>query len=686
VTASGGQRVRPSPAVRWTFWSVLIVGATLAIFWRDLLTLFGEGLVAEGYSYVLLLPFVVAYLIYKKRTILDAMQSTPETRGLGDAWTLVGASLILTSFVVYYYSSFTFYAWEWRLLMLPAFVSGAVLVIFGFRFWRVIAIPLAMLLFFEPIFVLVTNPYWEVIANVSAIGSHAILNLMGVANQLTTSFTGPVIETANTAFDIGVGSSGLQSLVGYTLFAVFAVYILYGSIFRRLALFVLGYPLLVALNIVRIVVIVALTVFVGPGVAGAFHLTGGLFLVFLGTLLLLVIGGRFFRLSFGPMGNPVRPCEHQIGSGGYCTLCGRVFRSRGPSLTKSRSTGILVLVAGTLLLLSVLTPAFAQTTAFSKVSLSSNTPSELIQLLPAVPGWNLTFDYRDTATQAALQQVATLVYTYQKNSSNALFPQTVYAFVQIGPLYHTWQGSLVTKLKELGLQSATVIEFKGVKVGTRTAVPGDFFVFQRAGSNLTEAVLEWITQSPFLIDGSYENEFVMMSIYQNVPALVNTGLVTNSSDLQQVLNLYSQFGNKIADLWAAKNTVAAVNRSIPVGYALVASVAIPDGLAIAGYSVSNANRRRTVKRIVQTVASKENMLLLEAVKASNVLGNGLLTEIRDSYTSLGGTLASIQELPAMLREATELGILELSVLESDEKPYLAWRLKGTYEPDRGTTP
>jgi hypothetical protein len=165
-----------------------------------------------------------------------------------------------------------------------------------------------------------------------------------------------------------------------------------------------------------------------------------------------------------------------------------------------------------------------------------------------------------------------------------------------------------------------------------------------------------------------------MSIYQNVPALANAGLISNSSDLQQVLNVYMPFALQVVNYWAPANTVTYVHLNFPIAYALVGSILVPETLAVAGYSVGTSGRRRAVRRIVQGVASKDDILMLKAVESANKSGNGLLEEIRDAYTKLGGPPSSVEGFAGAISRASELGIVEPSIVEQSGAPYLAWRL------------
>jgi hypothetical protein len=296
-----------------------------------------------------------------------------------------------------------------------------------------------------------------------------------------------------------------------------------------------------------------------------------------------------------------------------------------------------------------------------------------------MPGWNLSFVYRDTATQAALEADAALIFVYQRNNTATMEQQRIYAIVQVGPIWHTWEDSLITHYEKYGLPSATELAYQHLTVvgsGTvPTSVPATYFVFRRPGLNLTEAVLEWTIRGTFSIDGTNQERFLMMSIYENVPALVNEGLITNSSDLQQVLNVYLPFARSIVNYQVLAETITYIHLNFPITYALVGSILVPGTLGIAGHSVESSYRRRVVKRIVRGVASKDDILMLKSVQSADKSGRGLLTEIRDAYATLGGPKGSAEQFAVAINRASELGIVEPAIVEQSGAPYWAWKLK-----------
>jgi len=699
-------QIRLRSSWKWMAWGGLIIGATLLAFWYDLLVVFNAGLVDEGYSQVVLLPFIVGYLVYSKRHFLRAIGNLPDRRRFGDIWTVLGGSIMLAAFVGCYYATGTTFVLEWRLLMLPVFVTGMVLAIFGYRFWRQIAVPILFLVFFEPYFVVFSNQYWNILSDVSAIGVQGILGILRVGEVLTYTVTGPVITVGGVYdFGIGVGSSSIQVLVGYTLFAAVAAYILAGPVLKRVALFILGYPLLVAMNIVRISIIAVLTEFVGQTAGTIFHLTGGLFLVFLGTILLLFMGQRFFGLGFLPTPSRSAPCRHTARADGYCLQCGTSLPGRNaPTWKRSQIVGALLVLFVTVLLLPIQTPAYAQVGKLGSIDIGSGSPSVLTGLLPATvdtnqSDWQLHYDYRDNTTQGLLQD-NTLVFSYNRTStfsynrtSTAGQTQSILVVMEIGPFPHSIQDSLrktivfTTPFYNQGgisnttkITNQTTIVTARVTTNVTTSVTGNFFVYQyHDPSNpllppYNASSLEWQFDAYFDIGDTPQFQYVTLYTFASVSALSDTGLIANNTAYNQILQQYLPFGQAFVGLWAP---YVVTGRHLPVSptTGLVGLVIAPDALALLVYSSEASSKKRVAGRILQGTASSDDTLLLRSVQSANKSGGGSFDEIRSQLATMSGKEVSEEGLAASLSRASELGLVEPRIAEKFGAPQLIWKLE-----------
>jgi exosortase/archaeosortase family protein len=59
-------------------------------------------------------------------------------------------------------------------------------------------------------------------------------------------------------FSVDVACSGVYSLIGFAIFAVFIAYITRGKLWTKVGILLLGVPLIIALNIIRITTILGI--------------------------------------------------------------------------------------------------------------------------------------------------------------------------------------------------------------------------------------------------------------------------------------------------------------------------------------------------------------------------------------------------------------------------------------------
>src|SRR5580692_6609638 len=104
------------------------LGASLWMIWT------ASGTLSEEYSYCLLVPFIIAYLIWNKRALLASMPVEPDRAGLG--WTLLGLLLFwLGARAGKQYIGFA---------GIQAVLAGGIIWFWGVRIFRVLIFPWAM--------------------------------------------------------------------------------------------------------------------------------------------------------------------------------------------------------------------------------------------------------------------------------------------------------------------------------------------------------------------------------------------------------------------------------------------------------------------------------------------------------------------------------------------------------------
>jgi exosortase len=279
--------------------------ATLTLFSQDLVIIFNDALRSETASHILAIPIIFAYLIYRKRKMLTAVtpletQSQPkETKYLP---TITGILLSATAILLYWYGSYTFTPLEYHVSALPIFAAGLTLILFNPQTLRQLVFPIAFLIFLTPPPSDILYGLGSTLSVVSSEASYGIVNALGVPSTLSSEYGNPTIfitrpNGATMSFAVDIACSGVYSLIGFLIFAVFIAYIIRDKPMKKLALFLVGIPLIYLLNIIRITSILLIGYHYGEETAlQAFHLLGGWILIFLGTLLLLAISEKIFKM------------------------------------------------------------------------------------------------------------------------------------------------------------------------------------------------------------------------------------------------------------------------------------------------------------------------------------------------------------------------------------------------------
>jgi len=326
------------------------LAAVLVVFRQDFAMVAVDALQNESTTYMLAVPFLFAYLIYRKRKMLRTvmpLESQAQSGVIRHSATIVGALLTATAILLYWYGSYT--SLEYRMLTLPIFAAGLTLILFNTQTLRELAFPLAFLILLTPPSEILSSvgPAFSVI---SSEASYAFVRFLGIPSTLTSEYGNPVIQVTRSGgetvgFAVSIASSGIYSLLGFLVFAVFISYIMRDKPWKKLALFLIGSSIIYALSIARIATILLLGYSFGRDLAmEVFLLLGGWILIFLGTLLLLVFSEKVLHTRIFP--RPSQECSEcsrqPKADRSFCFSCGRILR---PTPAKFQRTDLVKIVA-----------------------------------------------------------------------------------------------------------------------------------------------------------------------------------------------------------------------------------------------------------------------------------------------------------------------------------------------------
>jgi hypothetical protein len=132
--------------------SVIIFGM-LALFYKDLAVIFSDVFKKSIVIYVLAIPFVFAYLVYRQRKILGVVlhiKSEDQPKRFVCLASIAGILLVLTAVLLYWHGSYASMPLEYHLIALPIFAAGLVLFLFSLQALRLLAFPIVLLFSMVP--------------------------------------------------------------------------------------------------------------------------------------------------------------------------------------------------------------------------------------------------------------------------------------------------------------------------------------------------------------------------------------------------------------------------------------------------------------------------------------------------------------------------------------------------------
>ena len=449
-----------------TLKTVTILVATLILFYQDLVIIANNALQSEFMSHILAIPFLFAYLLYRKRKMVRTVISfeTPnqpkQTKHLS---TLSGILLCVTAIILYWHGSYTFTPLEYHILTLPIFVAGLTLIFFNLQTLRQLAFPIIFLIFLTPPSSEILYGLGSTLSVVSSEASNTIVNALGIASTISSEYGNPTIiitrpDNTTLAFTVDIACSGIYSLIGFLIFAAFIAYIARDKTRKKAAIFLIGLPLIYLLNITRITIILLIGYHYGEQLAlQTFHLLGGWILIFIGTLLLLTITEKILKTKIftKPQLQPCQRCnlKPQNPLQDFCPNCGRLLKYPKTRLKKQDIAKIATIALSVTLLLLIQAPVFALTEGPAQIMIQTPTGEQgNTQILPQIPNYTLQFVDRDKDFEQKAKQDASLIYAYMPPNKTE---ENIWVAVEISSTtasLHRWEACLITWPQTHGYQ------------------------------------------------------------------------------------------------------------------------------------------------------------------------------------------------------------------------------------------
>jgi len=640
--------------------------------------LVNEALSNEALTHILLVPFFAGFLFYLRRKMVKASVSLEKLKRKTKVEyvdVLVGIVFCLTSFLVYWYGSHTFYPLQYHILSLPIFIIGVILILFNLKTALILLFPTLFLLFLVPPPMELLYSTGSFVANFETQIAYILLKGFGLPVQLSSTYGPPIIQLKTTStgkpahFAVDIPCSGVYSLMAFIMLATFLMSISKASTLKRLLIFPLGFVIFEALNIIRITAIVLIAYFLGEGTAMVFfHSVAGLILTFVGMLITLIVSGRVLKIQVFPksQNNQCPKCDVNRRSGEvFCKNCGR-FLDTFPSKVSSKTLVkiIFLLLACTLVTFSINAPTFAIAKDSIKVGPEA-TFGNSTNVLPEIEGYRLSFLYRDVNYEKVADQDAALVYAYFPVDHSDL---TIFVSINVANSLsnlHSWEVCLITWQTAHGRYPLVeVLSSEEKQILDNPPIIARYLAF-KTPQNYTQLTLYWFERAPFetvIVELKYVRISLIAIVYENSP---------NYEEFKGQLLI---FGQKIASYWKPLKTQSLISLGVSaLQLLLIVSVALILMMKISQYAYKMAKRRRNSK-IFRSFASKDDRLILEVLSSLAKDNRNIETkEIADALKKRGKSI-KLSELIDKLEFLEEYGFVKRETIPSDNVLKLVWKV------------
>ena len=651
--------------------------AVLLLYHQDLTMLGNEAIQSDLASHVLIVPFILMYVVYRRRKILRAvipleMTSAPRRTVITE---VIGGMLCLLAFLLYWQGSHTFYPLEYHMVSLPLFVAGCILIIFNFQTLKALVFPIALLF-------LLTPPHIETIqtagASLAAFSSQAaywILKAMGLPVKLAVEYGNPVILLERTpaplTFTVDIACAGIYSLIAFTVFALFAAYVTRGPAWKKVPVFLIGFPLVYALNITRIILIVLIGMLFGQQIAmGLFHLFGGWFLILVGTFLLLYFSEKIFKIRiFTARSNLTRcsTCTKSLEKGEtYCFSCGKLLKYPNIKISRRHLLKIATLLISLAIVLPLSVPVFTLTEGPVEIITQSPSGEQVsTQILPEIEGYSVIFVFRDKTFEKRAHQDASLVYMYIPAENSTTTP--IFVPLEIGGSYdslHRWETCILWPQTQGLNRTVRVLDQRDVQILQNPPIIGRFFAFQPIGSDVAVTILYWYGRGVFNTGSGAKLDYIKTSLVVYI----------DPEEYFEAEERLLPFAKTIADYWQPIKTWPWVVIVLATEGKTIMAITIIFLAAILAFQVHKRyeQRKSNLEAYKKLMLEQEKLVLLavhQAGQKNKPVGNA----IASSYRKLAGKPIERETLNRKLSQAEEAGFVRKEVVSQEDEPVIVWK-------------
>jgi exosortase len=645
-----------------------VVAATIILFSRDLTVIFTDALQSETTSYMLFIPLLFAYFVYRKRKMLRATvqlerQDQPtKTRHLSAA---AGILLSTTAVLIYWQSTYTFSPLEYHMLTLPLFVAGLVLIIFNPQTLRQLVFPTFFLVFLTPPTFDALYAIGSSLSVISSEASNTIVRAFGVTSTIVYEFGTPTIvitrpDGTTRNFLVDIACSGIYSLIGFLIFVLFVAYVVRDRPWKRLTLIAIGIPLMYLLNIIRITIILLIGNSYGEETAlQVFHMFGGWVLIFLGTLLLLIVSEKALHTQIFTRTEQKCPtCTAELPTNqDFCHACGRIRKPKPIKIHKKDLIKIATILVAAILLVLIQAPTFALTRGPPQVIVDTLTGTQgSTEILPSITGYDLLFAYRDTTYETIASQEMALVYVYAPQDPNQDPVDVTIGITSSPSSLHKWDACLTA--------AATTITSKDIQLTQNPPIIARFYAFRYEETEDTQAVLYWVESAIFNVNNTSQQKLAIITV--RVPMEASANLIEVEKQLREI-------AARIAEYWAPIKLWSQIILIISKDGAYLAASTGAMLAAVTLFWLTEKIKEQRANAKAYDKLSEPDKQIVDIVRETEKKMKPTLDKIAMAYKEKTCQTTDKTQLLETLSAIEKTGIIETTIIGKQDEPVLIWK-------------
>jgi len=268
--------------VRLHRWPLLIVAAAIVLLYAaNFAKLFSDWSVDENYSHGFFVPVAFFWMLWRQRHKLGSTKVLPR------AWGIIIVLVALLQLAAGTLGAENFVAHSSLLVLL----CGITLFLFGTEMLRLVAFPIAWLLFMIPLPSII---FYSITFPLQLLASKLAVVMLDVL-RVPTVCEGNVLYLANFTAGVAEACSGIRSLISMLAFAVLMGYLLNMSVRSRWILAIAAGPIALGMNAARVAGTGLVGNYWGAQWAGGFFHTFSGWVLFLGCLGLMLLVVRILQ-------------------------------------------------------------------------------------------------------------------------------------------------------------------------------------------------------------------------------------------------------------------------------------------------------------------------------------------------------------------------------------------------------